>query len=166
MALVALGYDSNVFNFTGIDWEVNVNSTANAPECDLYDDLSGLNPSEGLSRDNAAQLLYNALDARVMDRNYDSVASSGEVTFKYSLSNTTMMEKKFDAVKVEGVVVANEVADLTSTADKGGSLDANRTRISVTNYGTGNGEQDDFKTSLTVQAATDLEDLGLSLIHI
>ena len=163
MALVALGYDSNVFNFTGIDWEVNVNSTANAPECDLYDDLSGLNPSEGLSRDNAAQLLYNALDARVMDRNYDSVASSGEVTYKYSLSNTTMMEKKFDAVKVEGVVVANEVADLASTADKGNSLDANRTRISVTNYGTGNGEQDDFKTSLTVQAATGLEDLGRSV---
>ena len=163
MALVALGYDSNVFNFTGIDWEVNVNSTANAPECDLYDDLSGLNPSEGLSRDNAAQLLYNALDARVMDRNYDSVASSGEVTYKYSLSNVTMMEKKFDAVKVEGVVVANEVADLASTADKGNSLDANRTRISVTNYGTGNGEQDDFKTSLTVQAATGLEDLGRSV---
>ena len=166
MALVALGYDSNVFNFTGIDWEVNVNSTANAPESDLYDDLSGINPSEGMTRDNAAQLLYNALDARVMDRNYDSVASSGEVTYKYALSNVTMMEKKFDAVKVEGIVVANEAATLGTTTKNsdniviGNALDAERTRITVTNYGTGNGEQNSFNGSLTLKASTGVSELG------
>ena len=37
MILVALGYSSDVFGFTGKDWDGNVNSRANSSRAKLYD---------------------------------------------------------------------------------------------------------------------------------
>ena len=37
MLLVAMGYDSSIFEFTGADWEINVNRRAN--EAKLYEDV-------------------------------------------------------------------------------------------------------------------------------
>ena len=61
MMLVAMNYKADVFGFTGPAWETRVNVEAN--KAGLYDDLGGLNASEGLSRDNAAQLIYNGIFA-------------------------------------------------------------------------------------------------------
>ena len=53
MLLVAMGYDSEIFNFTGADWEINVNRQAN--EAKLYEEIKSIDTSAGLSRDNTAQ---------------------------------------------------------------------------------------------------------------
>ena len=37
----------------------------------------------GLSRDNTAQMAYNALEAKIMETTYDKVISSGEVSWSY-----------------------------------------------------------------------------------
>ena len=165
MALVALGYDSAAYNFTGIDWEVNTNRIANS-EADLYDGLAGINPSEAISRDNAAQMLYNVLDAKTKVMR-PTTSTNGTIEYTY-YDGDSFMETKFGAVKVVGVVIANEIADLTSNAAIGGHRDANRTQIRVTNYGTGNGEQDSFGNAagtgtVTVQATTGLDELGRSV---
>jgi len=161
MALVALGYDSTVFNFTGMDWAINVNSRANGPDARLYDGLEGIDPNAALSRDNAAQLLYNALDAKTMATSYDSMTTSGEVTLKYSLSSKTLMETKFNAVKVEGVVTANEAVEL----GKDSALDAGKTKIEVTNYDKDapTGKQDAYSGTITVETATGEDELGRSV---
>ena len=158
MALGALGYDPSIFGFTGIDWAINVNAKANAAEADLYNGLSGLDTSAPLTRDQAARLLYNALNAKMMSKGYETtVSSDGSLKYQYSLSNVTMIEKKFNAVKVEGVVTANEVSTLSATASH---LDADRTRIAITNYGDGSAEQNGFSGDITIKAATDIDDLG------
>ena len=106
MMLVALGYDSKVFGFTGIDWEINVNVSAN--DAKLYDQIKSVDVASGLSRDNAAQMACNALDAYVMVRSYDSVQSTGEITYKYSLSTTkTFLNDKFGAQTFVGTYLGN-----------------------------------------------------------
>ena len=95
MLLVAMGYDSSIFEFTGADWEINVNRRAN--EAKLYEEIKNIDTSVGLSRDNTAQMAYNALEAKIMETTYDKVISSGEVSWSYGLSNETFLNKYFDA---------------------------------------------------------------------
>ena len=64
MLLVALGYKSEIEGFTGSNWAVGVNVRAN--QKGLYDDLD-ISVDAGLSRDNAAQMIYNALDANMVE---------------------------------------------------------------------------------------------------
>lgn len=152
MALTALGYNSEVFNFTGIDWEVNVNAAANAPSANLYDGLRNINPGGGLSRDNAAQMLYNALDANVVEISYN-ITSNGVETGYVISDKKTMMTERFGAVKVVGIVTGNEIATIgqATAEDKG------ETVIELTN-------EDDVKTfgnaSVTLKVSTDASVLG------
>lgn len=107
MFLVALGYDSDVFGFTGMDWEINTNVQAN--DAKLYDDLKGMNASAGLSRDNAAQMAFNAMEAKIMDKTYDKVLSNGEISYNYNLNEkTTFLNKYFDAYTFIGTYEGNK----------------------------------------------------------
>ena len=152
MALTALGYNSEVFNFTGIDWEVNVNAAANAPSTNLYEGLRNINPGEGLSRDNAAQMLYNALDANVVEISYN-ITSNGVETGYVISDKKTMMTERFGAVKVVGIITSNEIATIgADTAE-----DKGETVIKLIN-------EDDVKTfgsdSMTLKVSTDASVLG------
>ena len=51
MFLTAMGYNANVFGFTGNDWAINVGRYAN--EAGLYEDLGDIIPSNVISRDDA-----------------------------------------------------------------------------------------------------------------
>lgn len=105
MLLVAMGYDSNIFEFTGADWEINVNRRAN--EAKLYEEIKNIDTSVGLSRDNTAQMAYNALEAKIMTTTYDKVVSTGEISWNYALSNETFLNKYFDAYTWVGTFVGN-----------------------------------------------------------
>ena len=105
MLLVAMGYDSEIFNFTGADWEINVNRQAN--EAKLYEEIKNIDTSVGLSRDNTAQMAYNALEAKVMTTGYDKVVSTGEISYNYGLSNETFLNKYFDAYTWVGTFTGN-----------------------------------------------------------
>ena len=132
MVLVALGYNAAIEGYTGGNWQINVDARANP--LGLYDDMSYANTNSALTRDNAAQMLYNALDCDMVEYEYvlDTTSSTitGSTQLKSDSTLGTLLEEKFDAVKVEGIVVANEVANLNTS----GSLDTERTRILVTNY--------------------------------
>ena len=167
MLLVAAGYQSAIEGFTGANWEVNTNVRANA--VGLYDGLD-INPSQGLTRDSAAQMVYNILDVEQVTYKYTMVAN-GDGTFTYvteidkTADNKTVLEDKFGAVKVEGVVVANEVADLNSSKKNdnkvlvGSALDAGKTKIVITNGGKDE-DQNEYTGTQTFKVSTGLDQLG------
>ena len=167
MLLVAAGYQSAIEGFTGANWEVNTNVRANA--VGLYDGLD-INPSQGLTRDSAAQMVYNILDVEQVTYKYTMVAN-GDGTFTSvteidkTADNKTVLEDKFGAVKVEGVVVANEVADLNYSKKNdnkvlvGSALDAGKTKIVITNGGKDE-DQNEYTGTQTFKVSTGLDQLG------
>ena len=132
MLLVAAGYQAAIEGFTGANWAVATNVRAN--QVGLYDGLA-INPSEGLSRDNAAQMVYNALSAYVVTYKYTLVTDGSAISSipELVVGDTTVLTEKFGVATVEGVVVANEFANLTGTK----AMDEGETRVNVTNYDDG-----------------------------
>ena len=160
MLLVAMGYKSEVEGFTGSNWAIGVNVRAN--QKGLYSDLS-ISVDAGLTRDSAAQMVYNALDAGVVSYDYTLVTDGSSITSSPTLidnNNKTLLEDKFNAVKVEGVVVANEVANLSSTSDKGSALEDGKTSIAITN----DDDQSAYAGTKTFAVSTDINDLGRSVV--
>ena len=137
-----------VFGLTGSDWQVNTDVQANNAK--LYEGLpASVTTSDALTRDNAAQMLYNTLDAYIMEKTFDKVLSNGEISYSYKLSETkTMMSEKFGVVKVEGVVTENEFTE--------GSALKGKTTMTVTNgdVGSTKGEQSVFANGTQTFAVT------------
>lgn len=65
MALTILGYESHMFSLVGEDWEVNTNICAD--RAGLYEGLEDFDPSGPIRREMAAQVLYNALNAHIIE---------------------------------------------------------------------------------------------------
>ena len=134
MILTALGYRSEIEGFTGANWAINVQLKAN--DIKLFDGLT-INPDEGLSRDNTAQMLYNAVQAqeveyRNLEGNYDGVI--------YPTNLGTVLENRFNVRKVEGVVEATSLLSLDNT----GTTVEGKTRLTQIVY---NGEEwGEYKT--------------------
>ena len=113
MLLVSLGYDADVFVLTGANWQINTDVHAN--NAHLYDGLS-ITSSAPLTRDNAAQMIYNALNAFMMIKSYDKVLSNGEISYNYNLSTTkTLLSEKFGVSKIVGVLTSTENFGLNNT---------------------------------------------------
>ena len=100
MFLTAMGYNAEVFGFTGNSWETNTNRYAN--EAGLYDELSGLSVSAPISRDDACQMAYNAIQAAMMIRNWTQNVTDGSISEHYELAlnpdgtpNRTLFSEKF-----------------------------------------------------------------------
>jgi len=93
MLLVAMGYKSDVFGFTGADWEVNVNVAAN--KANIYKDITDINASANLNRDNAAQMIYNAIFANTMSITYTQDQATGKITQGYTDTGAALAVSKF-----------------------------------------------------------------------
>ena len=112
MMLTALGYRSDIEGLTGSGWDLNTDSLAN--KVGLYDDMS-IVPSNGLSRDNTAQLLYNGVQAdEVVYRNnygeYSGVIYAQPVNGTGAgAESSTVLHTRFNVDKVEGVVVSTDL---------------------------------------------------------
>ena len=63
MYLCALGYRADLEGLVGNEWELNTNILANQ-DAKLYEGLEDLNASEGLTRDDTAQMCYTAVQAQ------------------------------------------------------------------------------------------------------
>ena len=82
MLLGVLGYNAEKSGLVGNDWAINTNVLAN--QNGLYKNLSNLNAITLLTRDNAAQMIYNALDANMVELN----AAGNYTTSQYSYTGT------------------------------------------------------------------------------
>ena len=104
MFLTAMGYNANVFGFTGNSWAINVGRYAN--EAGLYKNLGDVVPSQPISRDDACQMAYNAIQATMMKRTWTQDLQTGELTESYQpwvengVSHTLLGEKFDGAIKV------------------------------------------------------------------
>ena len=86
MLLVALGYNADVENYTGAAWALKVNVQAN--QDGLYKGLEKIDTNAALTRDNAAQMVWNALQAYVIDKSSSIDRTDGSVTDIYTKSTT------------------------------------------------------------------------------
>ena len=124
MLLTAMGYNANVFGFVGNDWAINVSRYAN--EAGLYEELGGMDPSTTITRDDACQLAFNAIQAPLMVRGWQMNQTTGQVTETYNLAvdnegkpTKTLLTDKFGALTFVGTFTNNSD---TNTGIKDGQI--------------------------------------------
>ena len=139
MLLVALGYKSENEGFTGASWAVNVNVKATAKG--LYEDLETMDASKALTRDNAAQMVWNALNAYEVEYKTNLVSENGQLSTQVvcqdkvvgdNYDKITLLVDKYEAVTEKGILysVKYDSNDKTYTTKVSGiketSFDANK----------------------------------------
>ena len=117
MLLVSLGYNATTEKFTGNAWETNVNVRASQKH--LYDGLEKMDTSAAVTRDQAAQMVWNALNAYeveykdgVLQDKFDSVF--GRITLlgdKYEAYVNVGTLTKVDNKNLEIKMSASDEAD-------------------------------------------------------
>ena len=107
MLLVALGYNATVENYTGASWALKVNVQAN--QDGLYKGLETIDTGAALTRDNAAQMVWNALQAYVIDKSSSIDRTDGSVTDIYTKNTTVdLIAKMYDGIIAKGELSAFE----------------------------------------------------------
>ena len=96
MLLVSLGYKSENEGFTGNAWATNVN--VRAAQKGLYDGLEKMDTSAALTRDNAAQMVWNALKAYEVEYVTNLIADkdgklSTQITVQDKIGNDNLQKK-------------------------------------------------------------------------
>lgn len=106
MMLTAMGYDANVFGFGGTGWDVNVNRYAN--QTGLYNGLSDMQPNLPITRDQAAQLMYNAIQATMVRKTWSQDMSTGEISETYSEWYDSIVDKDGGGYTVPHTLLADK----------------------------------------------------------
>ena len=118
MLLTALGYEAEIEGLVGDDWALN--TAALAHELGIFRNFDK-DVSAPLNRDDAALLIYNAMDVEMIEQYQNGYALS------YA-DHRTILSYVFGVIRVEGVVVANEWAQLQQT-DSDEALREGRTTL-------------------------------------
>ena len=95
MALAALGYDPLAYQLNGPSWQIRTDELARQAEPGLYTDLVGFNPNVTVTRESAAQILYNTLQnkTKVLAPAVNMV--SGAVTWEFQMGEYTLLHERF-----------------------------------------------------------------------
>ena len=132
MLLVSLGYNADTEGFVGNAWATNVNVVAS--QKGLYEGLESMDASAAITRDNAAQMVWNALNAYEVE--YKTTIITGEdgkletivtVQDKVVGSNNdkiTLLRDKYDAWVYVGTLTSVKSSNLTismTAADRAAS---------------------------------------------
>ena len=116
MLLVSLGYNATTEKFTGNAWETNVNVRASQKH--LYDGLEKMDTSAPVTRDQAAQMVWNAMQA------YEVEYKDGVLQDKVvgtTNDKVTLLYDRYDAWISVGTLTKVDSTDLSiamSEADK------------------------------------------------
>ena len=116
MLLVSLGYNATTEKFTGNAWETNVNVRASQKH--LYDGLEKMDTSAPVTRDQAAQMVWNAMQA------YEVEYKDGVLQDKVvgtTNDKVTLLYDRYDAWVSVGTLTKVNSTDLSitmSAADK------------------------------------------------
>ena len=155
--LVAIGYRAEVAGFIGENWVTNVAVAASACDPRLFDGL--INPvlTDALTRDAAAQMIFNALLTNMKTYN-NLIVSDGKGGY-YTETRVqdfwlngqegsvawTLLSYKFGASRITGIITANEFAGIDGSA----KTKAGITRIAGSDW--------------NFEVTTDLDMLGLEV---
>ena len=123
MLLVALGYKSENEGFTGNAWATNVNTIASAKG--LYEGLEKLDVSAALTRDSAARMIWNALQAYEVEYKTSLIAGpDGKLATQITVQDKvvgstndkiTLLRDKYDAWVNVGTLVSVDNKTITIT---------------------------------------------------
>ena len=106
MLLVAIGYNATVQGYVGSDWAINIIRDAQLSK--FFDDLS-VTSTKVLTRDEAAQMIWNAVQAKMIEKKPSISITNGNITYTYEQHATnTLLNTTFKAEK--------KYAYLTSTS--------------------------------------------------
>ena len=147
MLLVSLGYKSENEGFTGNAWATNVNTIASAKG--LYEGLEKLDVSAALTRDSAARMIWNALQAYEVEyKTTLTTDKNGQLTSQITVQDKvvgsnndkiTLLRDKYDAWVNVGTLVGVSSNEITLTMS-----DADQTASDLVNYiGSGSNRQAD-----------------------
>ena len=81
MLLTAIGYNSDVQGYTGTQWAINV--TRDAQTSGFYKDVS-VPANQALTRDQAAQMIWNAIQANTITKQSSVDRVDGTITDIYT----------------------------------------------------------------------------------
>ncbi|MCI5499802.1 MAG: S-layer homology domain-containing protein, partial [Clostridiales bacterium] len=126
MLLVALGYKSENEGFGGNAWDTKVNVIASAKG--LYEGLEKLDTSAALTRDSAAQMIWNALNAYEVEYKNQLTTVNGQLVgtevvqdrIDGQFGRITLLEDKYEAKTFIGTFTGNYD---TGAASKEGYID-------------------------------------------
>ena len=154
MLLVAAGYDPAVEGLTGSQWEIK--TIALASKLGIFRNYT--KPvTDKLSRDDAALLIYNALDIEMIQKYEDGYALA------YA-DHRTILSAMYGVYKVEGVVTANEWAILDDDSDTalktGLTTIYNADGIFSTTTSTSVNDKDSNVKTATFEVSTPVDMLG------
>ena len=128
MLLVSLGYKSENEGFTGNAWATNVN--VRAAQKGLYDGLEAMDTNAAITRDNAARMVWNALQAYEVEYKTNLVAgANGQLSTQVTVSDKvdgnfkkiTLLRDKYDAWTNVGTLVGvknNEISLYMNDVDQ------------------------------------------------
>ena len=124
MLLIAIGYNAENEKFVGKNWDTNVNVVAS--QKDLYEELESIDPSVAATRDTAAQMVWNALKAWMVEYDYKlTTDANGNITseLKVKDDDQTLLGKKYNAAPEAGIITKVEFdaedAEYTYTVGSG-----------------------------------------------
>ncbi len=171
MLLVSLGYKSENEGFTGNAWATNVNMRA--AQKGLYKGLETMDTAAAITRDNAAQMVWNALNAYEVEyKTTLTTDKNGQLTSQITVQDKvvgatndkiTLLEDKYDVDKLEAVVVANEYGALEGNVLKEGKTQLKVTTVNDDDW-TYDGKKDSVNYSGTYDVTTSLDLLGKKVI--
>ena len=123
MLLVSLGYKSENEGFTGNAWATNVN--VRAAQKGLYEGLEKMDTNAAITRDNAAQMVWNALNAYEVEyKTTLTTDKNGQLTSQITVQDKvvgstndkiTLLEDKYEAITVKGILSAVNFNDNDDT---------------------------------------------------
>ena len=154
MLLTAIGYNSDVQGYTGAQWAINV--TRDAQLKGFYKDVS-VPSNKALTRDEAAQMIWNAVQAQTVRQSKSLNTETGVVTISYVDETYTAAG---GAVRAESLLhkTFNAVSE-TSYMD-GATYDSTKKTFTYSFSDTAYGQEDtDSAIRPTLTTATDYSNL-------
>ena len=144
MLLVSLGYKSENEGFTGNAWATNVNMRA--AQKGLYKGLETMDTAAAITRDNAAQMVWNALQAYEVEYKTTLVADSkGQLSSQITVQDKvvgstndkiTLLRDKYDAYVNIGTLVNIDGKDLTIAMSNSDVAESDTKDTAFTKLGT------------------------------
>ena len=123
MLLVALGYSSDVQGYTGDSWAINV--TRDAANKKLLENLTGMNANKAITRDEAAQMIWNTVQRTLIVKVAGQERTSdGKITDTYQDSGDTgnpkyLLTETFEATIFVGTYAGNYSGGTALSTKKG-----------------------------------------------
>ena len=139
MLLVILGYDPAIQGYVGSNaWELNING--DAAKKGLYAGLETIDASAPLTRDSAARMIWNALNAYEVEYKTTLVSNNGVLTSQVIVQDKvsddslrqriTLLEDKYEAHVAIGIFDGNhDTGDSSSATIKDGCIKITNVKI-------------------------------------